>query len=133
MFLELGVILETRADSQPYGRKVRAVRLMRSLYVSFSKVLADEALVMLGPHVGKQLIRAKEGFVAELRHQLPSMLPHTCQAAHLAHGMRGVPSPRQLDVLASRFRRPLSLVQSSRVVKGQQVGWVQDLFMREAE
>ena len=44
------------------------------LDIPLTEVLADETLVVLGPHVRKQLIRAEERLVTKLDYQLMSCL-----------------------------------------------------------
>lgn len=66
VFFQFGIILET-------GRSQTDLPVLRQedlLDVSLSEVLAHETLVVLGPHVGKELVRAKERLVAELYDQL---------------------------------------------------------------
>ena len=70
--------------------------------------LADEALFVVLPHVLVQLVVAEEAFAAEL-----------------AHGVHA-----SLDLLL-RHRALVDLVIHGRQVEREDVGWVEDMFVRE--
>jgi hypothetical protein len=85
--LQLGIILETSDQLSPQNPERYSL-----LDVPFSEVLADETLVVFGSHMRKQLIGAKERFMAELDVSLlERLIRKVGDPTHLAHGVRSVP------------------------------------------